>query len=245
MTSIAIEYKGATKIYSSSHLGKVTKVCGLDSLNLKISKGEVFGILGLNGAGKTTSIKLLFGLIFPTSGTISILENKAGSDSAKRKIGYLPELPYFYSYLTPLESLRFYARLSGMTKKEIGENIEKTLKKVGLLEHKDKKLSGFSKGMLQRMGLAQALLHNPDILVLDEPVSGLDPLAVYEIRDIFLKLKEEGKTIFLSSHSISEVEKICDRVGILKSGKLVATISQNEWSQAGLEKLFIETVKSQ
>ncbi|MFA6582984.1 MAG: ABC transporter ATP-binding protein [Elusimicrobiaceae bacterium] len=241
----AVKYTKAGKIYSRSHLGKVFRTKGLEDFTLEIPKGELFGLLGLNGAGKTTAMKLLLGLLFPTSGGVEIMGLPAGTDEVKRKIGYLPELPYFYPWLTPGESLEFYGRLSGAAPRTVKTRVPEIIKLVGLDPHKNKKLGEFSKGMLQRVGLAQALVHDPDIIVLDEPVSGLDPLAIWDFRELFTELNRAGKTIFLSSHSISEVEKICHRVGIMSGGKLVRLLGQDEWrgQSGGLEVIFVEAVK--
>jgi len=178
----------------------------------------------------------------PTSGTVKVSGLKVPSSEVLKKIGYLPEVPYFYKYLTADEILKFYGRLS-----EIGnldKKVSEMLDFVGLENVRKKRLSEFSKGMLQRVAIAQSLLHDPDILIYDEPVSGLDPLAIQEMRGLITNLKASGKTVFLSSHLISEVEKVCDRVGILAKGKLVKTLEQKQWasSPGGLEKIFVDEV---
>ncbi|MCX5783321.1 MAG: ABC transporter ATP-binding protein [Elusimicrobia bacterium] len=242
--SVAVNYECVGKVYSRSHLGRVTKTIGLENFSLKIFKGEIFGMLGLNGAGKTTAMKLACGLLRLTSGNVSVLGYKAGTEESKRKIGYLPELPYFYPYLNPCESLSFYGKLSGIAGGALKTRIGQTLEITGLAAHKNKKVSEFSKGMLQRLGFAQAILHEPEILILDEPVSGLDPLAVHDFREALCELNKSGKTIFLSSHSISEVEKICHRATILKGGRLSKILSNSDWQgEGGLEKIFVDTVK--
>ncbi|MFA5162882.1 MAG: ABC transporter ATP-binding protein [Elusimicrobiales bacterium] len=244
MTEIpAIRLENLAKTYRRSHLGRTTETIALDGLSLAVGRGEIFGLLGLNGAGKTTAMKLVLGLLFPTKGEAEVMGRKAGSNDAKRMIGYLPELPYFYPYFTPAESLEFYAALSGAD--SAASRISGILERVGLAPHAKKCAGEFSKGMLERLGLAQALVHDPQVLVLDEPVSGLDPLAVWDFRELFLELNRAGKTIFVSSHSISEVEKICSRVAILKAGKLAALVSQQEWknSPGGLEEIFVRTVR--
>jgi len=245
MTVPAISYRGVCKIYEKSHLGRVTRTTGLDGLDLDIEKSEIYGILGLNGAGKTTAMKLALGLLFATSGTVSVGGAPAGSTEGKRRIGYLPELPYFYSHLTPAESLLFYARLSGVPQKGLMKKAEDVLAEVGLSQNAHKRVSEFSKGMMQRLGLAQALIHDPEILILDEPVSGLDPLAVWDFRELLLRLNKEGRTVFLSSHSISELEKVCHRVGILYGGRLALSVTQEQWQgEGGLEKIFVDTVRN-
>jgi len=241
MSDYALEYKSAEKIYVRSHLGKKQYTTGLTDVNLKIKKGEIFGILGLNGAGKTTAMKLALGLIFPTKGKIFINGvDIAKNQQVKKVIGYLPEMAYFNSTLTAFETVNFFAKLSKVKKSK--QDIFEILSHVGLKGNENRTLSEFSKGMLQRLGFAQTLVHDPDILILDELVSGLDPLAVHDFRTIVQKLNEKGKTVFLSSHSISEVEKICHRVGILVKGELKTVMEHSQW-QGKLEKIFVETVR--
>lgn len=241
----AVKYAGVKKIYKRPHLFKTLSMTGLDGFDLTIGRGEIFGLLGLNGAGKTTAMKLLLGLLFPTCGTVQIMGLPAGTDEVKKKVGYLPELPYFYPWLDAGESLEFYGRLSGAACAAVKKRVPEIIRRVGLEPHRHKKLGEFSKGMLQRVGLGQALVHDPDVIVLDEPVSGLDPLAVWDFRELLSELNREGKTIFLSSHSISEVEKICHRVGIVAGGRLVRLIGQDGWKTGGgLEKIFVDTVRS-
>ena len=233
----SLEFFGVTKTYRRSHLGRTTLSRGIVDLTLSIPEGESFGLLGLNGSGKTTTFKLALGLLKPTAGYVRVLD--------LFQVGFLPELPCFYSFLTPRESLRFYGRLSGLPEMDMGERIEEVLALVGLSAHGGRRLGEFSKGMVQRVGLAQAVLHDPRLVVLDEPVSGLDPLAVKEFRDLLETLRERGKTLVISSHSISELEKLCDRVGILQEGRLARLIDHREWDCApkGLEGLFVETVR--
>ena len=233
----SLEFSGVTKTYRRSHLGRSIFTRGIVDLTLSIPQGESFGLLGLNGSGKTTTFKLAMGLLRPTSGAVRVVD--------LAQVGFLPELPCFYSFLTPRESLRFYGRLSGLPEAGLGERIEEVLALVGLSAQGARRLGEFSKGMVQRVGLAQAILHDPRLIVLDEPVSGLDPLAIKEFRDLLGVLRERGKTLVVSSHSISEVEKLCDRVGILKEGRLARLISHTEWesSPQGLEGLFVETVR--
>jgi ABC-2 type transport system ATP-binding protein len=240
----AIVLEGLTKVYKKSHLGRVKTTPGVDNISLQVRPGEVFGLLGLNGAGKTTTIKLLLGLLFPTSGSIEVLGHKASDLAARRNIGYLPEVPYFYKYLSAREVLRFYGQLSGLPSSALSVRIEEVLKTVRMSEHAHRPMREYSKGMLQRVGLAQAMLHDPKIMVLDEPVTGLDPLGLKEMRGLIQSLNKAGKTIFFSSHSISEVEKVCHRVGILVKGRLVRVSDQAEWSQREglLEDIFVQTV---
>ncbi|MDD5655843.1 MAG: ABC transporter ATP-binding protein [Elusimicrobia bacterium] len=241
----ALEFGSVTKTYVSSHLGRVTRSRGVEELSLGVAEGESFGLLGLNGSGKTTAFKLALGLLHPTRGEVRVLGRPPADAAALAQIGFLPELPYFYPYLTPRESLRFYGRLSGLGGAELSDRVERSLELVGLRRDGDRRMRDFSKGMIQRAGLAQAVLHDPRLIILDEPVSGLDPLAVKDFRDLLGGLCAAGKTLVLSSHSISEVEKLCVRVGVLKAGRLVRLIPQSEWRAAagGLEGLFVETVR--
>jgi ABC-2 type transport system ATP-binding protein len=240
-----IEIKNLTKIYRRRHLGMLKETVGICDLNLSIQEGEIFALLGLNGAGKTTTLKLVVGLLRPTKGEVFIRGSSFRDYAIRKDLGYLPELPYFYRYLTAYEILSIYAQLSGLPKKEIKDKVEKMLNLVGLEKEGKRRLSEFSRGMLQRVGIAQALIHNPSILVLDEPVSGLDPVGIREMRTLILNLKKEGKTILLSSHIISEVERISDRVGIIHKNKLIAIWQQEEWIKGNLEEMFVEKVRAE
>jgi len=197
------------------------KIVALKGLNLKIEKGEIFGFLGPNGAGKTTTLKILMGLIYQTSGRASVLDKPVGNVNAKRKIGFLPESPYFYDYLTAEEFLMFYGQLFGISKSNLVKRLDELFSLIRLSDSRTLRLRRFSKGMLQRIGIAQALINDPTLVILDEPMSGLDPVGRKEIRDLILHLKEKGKTVFFSSHILSDAEMICDRVGILFNGKLI------------------------
>lgn len=240
-----IRIENLTKIYRRRHLGMLKTSPGVTGLNLEIREGEVFSLLGLNGSGKTTTLKLILGLLFPTSGKVFIRDRLMPNNQSKVDIGYLSELPYFYKYLTPLEVLNLYAKLSGLNSQIRKYKISQVLEIVKMKEYATRRMSEFSKGMLQRIGLAQALIHNPSILVFDEPVAGLDPIGIREMRELMVSLKNQGKTILFSSHIISEVEKISDRVGILVKGKLKVLMEQKEWKhhQGGLEEIFIRAVK--
>ncbi|MDX2041961.1 MAG: ABC transporter ATP-binding protein [Acidobacteriota bacterium] len=196
-------------------------VRALDGLSLQVAPGEVFGLLGSNGAGKTTTFKILMGLIRPTSGEARILNMPVQTVAMRRRIGYLPEQPYFYDYLTAREFLVYCGTLCDLPKSTASQRTEELLHQVGLSESADKQLRKFSKGMLQRVGLAQALIHDPEILFLDEPMSGLDPLGRREVRDLIVSLRARGKTIFFSSHILTDVEAMCDRVAILNKGRLI------------------------
>lgn len=225
MSDFAVEAKGLSKVYRSGFFRR--KFVGLDNLDLQIRAGECFGYIGPNGAGKTTTMKLLMGLNFPTAGTATVLGEPIGSLAARRRIGYLPERPYFYDYLTASEFLHFYGSLHGMDTSLRERKIDELLPLVHMERARDIPLRKFSKGMLQRVGLAQALINDPELVVLDEPSSGLDPMGRMLIRDIILGLKRKGVTIILCSHILSDVEQVCDRVAILKGGQLqqVAAVS--------------------
>jgi len=215
----AVEILGLEKTYSVGFFRKQKKV-GLKSLNLEVREREVFGFLGPNGAGKTTTLKLLMGLTSPTAGSARILGKNWRDPAARARIGFLPEQPYFYDYLTPKELLDYYGTLSGVTAADRRMRIPKLLERVGLADKADMQLRKFSKGMLQRIGIAQAVLHEPEIVFLDEPMSGLDPLARREVREFILDLHREGKTIFFSTHILADAEALCDRVAVLSRGEL-------------------------
>lgn len=193
----------------------------LRPLNLTVESGEIFGYLGPNGAGKTTTLRLLMGLVKPTAGTATILGGSINDPGIRAQIGFLPEQPYFYDYLTAAELLNYYAQLSGVPAGERKQRITATLDRVGLAKDAvNTQLRKFSKGMLQRVGIAQAILHDPKLVFLDEPMSGLDPIGRHEVRDLIASLKEEGKTVFFSTHILSDAEALCDRVAIVANGQL-------------------------
>jgi len=213
----AIEIQGLTKRFKNPLGGPITAV---DNLTLSVKSGEIFGFLGPNGAGKTTTIKILLGLLFPTDGKAAVLGKPPGDIDIKNKISYLPESPYFYEHMTARELLGFYADLFKIKGVERKNRIDNLLDQVGLTQAADKPLRQYSKGMLQRAGLAQALLNDPELVFLDEPTSGLDPIAHADICNVILDLKTQGKTVFVSSHQLSDIEMIGDRVAILVGGKL-------------------------
>src|SRR5438034_2606553 len=204
------------------------RVVALDRLNLEVHQGEIFGFLGHNGAGKTSTIKLLLGLLAPTAGQAWILDRPIEDVTIKQQVGFLPEAPYFYEYLTAEEFLTFYGQLFGLGGAPLTKKVEELLEMVALTDARRLQLRKFSKGMLQRIGLAQALINDPALVVLDEPMSGLDPIGRRDVRDIILGLKEEGKTVFFSTHILPDVEMICDRVGILVKGRLRAVGTVHE-----------------
>ena len=219
MTAPAIETQNLTKEYPYGFLHLKRKT-SLENLTMQVEDGEVFGLLGPNGAGKSTTIKLLMGIIFPTTGSAQILGKPVSDVSMHRDIGYLPEQPYFYDYLTAAEVLDYFARFHGFSAAERKERVQKMLQKVGLETAGKIQLRKFSKGMLQRVGLAQAILHDPKLVILDEPMSGLDPVGRREVRDIILELKNAGKTILFSTHILPDAETLCDRVGVIAGGQL-------------------------
>jgi ABC-2 type transport system ATP-binding protein len=201
------------------HLG-IGRTVAVDGLSLKIEPGEIFGLLGPNGAGKTTTLKMMVGLLRPDRGSVSLFGLSPSDPTARARMGFLPENPYFYDYLTGEEFLDFYGRLRGLTGRERRERVRKTLARVGMDRHGSRQLRKCSKGMIQRLGLAQAVLTDPDLVILDEPMSGLDPRGRREIRDLILSLRERGHTVFFSSHILQDAELICDRVAILVRGRL-------------------------
>ena len=217
-TADAVRTEGLTKVYRD-FWGR-PKVTALDSLDLTINRGEVFGLLGPNGSGKSTTIKLLLGLIFPTRGTASILGHEAGSTTINEKIGFLPEESYLYRFLNGEETLRFYGRLFKIPRRELNRRVPELLDIVGLdAKSRKRKLREYSKGMARRIGLAQALINNPDLILLDEPTTGLDPIGTREMKDLILSLKAQGKTVLLCSHLLADVQDVCDRITILFKGR--------------------------
>ncbi|MGA2097334.1 MAG: ABC transporter ATP-binding protein [Candidatus Acidiferrum sp.] len=240
MAGATIEIENLTKDYPYGFL-HLKKKRSLEGLTMQVEDGEVFGFLGPNGAGKSTTIKLLVGLIFPDAGTASILGKPITDIEMHRDIGYLPEQPYFYDYLTAAEVLDYFARFHDLTAADRSERVKRMLKKVGLETAGKIQLRKYSKGMLQRVGLAQAILHDPKVVILDEPMSGLDPIGRREVRDIILELKREGRTVLFSTHILSDAEMLCDRVGVIVGGKLRGVGAPGEivgMKTQGMEILF-------
>jgi ABC-2 type transport system ATP-binding protein len=219
-STVILKTENLRKTFKVGFWGR--KVTALEGLDLEVRQGEVFGFLGPNGAGKTTTLKMLMGLIYPTSGKAWLFGKDIGNSDAKSRLGFLPESPYFYDYLTGAEFLAFYGHLFGLRGAPLQRRIAELFELVGMTHARDLQLRKFSKGMLQRIGIAQALINDPELVVLDEPMSGLDPIGRKEIRDLILRLKETGKTIFFSSHILHDAELLCDRVSILVKGRLVA-----------------------
>ena len=213
-----IHTENLTKVYKG-FWGR-HKVSALNNLNLTVKKGEIFGLLGPNGSGKTTTVKLLLGLIYPTSGAINILGRPSSDIKIKNKIGFLPEETYLYKFLNADETLEFYGQLFNIPKKERKKKADYLIKLVGIESARKRPLKQYSKGMLRRIGLAQALINDPELVILDEPTSGLDPLGIRDIKDLILDMKSQGKTIFMCSHLLADVQDICDRVAILNKGEL-------------------------
>ena len=239
-----LETKNLRVEYRAQKSGEPRKVA-LKGLNLKVEAGEVFGFLGPNGAGKTTTMNVLLGFVNATSGDAYLFGVNVHEPIARQRIGYLPELTYYYKFLTAEELLRFYARIFGIPRAEADRRIDQLLKLVELEHARKRPIKSYSKGMQQRAGLAQALINNPDLLILDEPTSGLDPLGRMKVREIIQRLKNEGKTVFFSSHELGEVETVCDRVAIINQGELevegrVADLVEQH--QANLEKIFLNII---
>ena len=239
-SEVIIEINELTKDYEVGFFKK-RQVRALDHLNLEVRRGEIFGFLGPNGAGKTTTLKLLMRLIYPTEGTARILGQPIEDVATRLRIGYLPENPYFYDYLSGRELLEYTAALFGVPTEEARAKGKELLKLVGLeSDAANRQLRKYSKGMLQRIGIAQALINDPEVVFMDEPMSGLDPLGRREVRDLLLSLRAQGKTVFFSSHILSDVEALCDRAAILSRGKLIGCGTVDELT--GIEGSAVEVV---
>lgn len=215
---LAVEIINLTKEFPTPFRRK--KILAAREVSISIKQGEIYGLIGPNGSGKSTTMKALLGLLAPTSGTCRIFGRDSVKVDSRREVGYLPENPYFYKHLTGEETLDFYGKLCGIRGAALKERINTLLKEVDLERARKQKVGTYSKGMLQRIGLAQALIHEPSLLILDEPTAGVDPVGSREIRDLILNLKEAGKTVFLCSHLLEQVQEICDRVGIIFNGEI-------------------------
>ncbi len=218
--NLIVRTENLSKLFRVGFWGR--RVTAVDQLSLDVRRGEIFGFLGPNGAGKTTTLKMLMGLIYPTSGQAWIFGHPVGDRTAKAKLGFLPESPYFYDYLTSREFLNFYGHLFGLWGTSLDKRVDELLELVGMTHARDLQLRKFSKGMLQRVGIAQALINDPELVVLDEPMSGLDPIGRKEVRDLIFRLKESGKTVMFSSHILHDAELLCDRVAMIMKSRLVA-----------------------
>jgi ABC-2 type transport system ATP-binding protein len=232
----AIEIAGMCKQFKGK---RMTRVEALKNLDLQIDQGEVFGFLGPNGAGKSTTIKCLMGLIRPTSGTASIMGEPLGSVASRAKVGYLPENPSFYDYLSAEEYLRFVGKTFRMPEETLIRRLEEILRLLDLWDARKRPMRGYSKGMVQRVGLAQALVHDPEVYILDEPMSGLDPIGRALVKEIILDLKKRGRCVFFSTHITDDVEKVCDQVGVIVKGSLVALDSVENILRSGVEGYLV------
>ena len=236
-----ITLKNISKSYSSDFFKKKQKA--VIDVSLSVEKGEIFGIIGVNGAGKSTIIKMIQGFIRPDRGKILIGKKEPSDPDSRLKMGYLPENPYFYSNLSVLELLKFSAKSSGINMKQAETSINKLLNIVDLSQNKKQKLKTFSKGMKQRTGICFALVHDPDIVVLDEPMSGLDPLGRKMVIDLILDLQKNGKTILFCSHILNDVERICNRIAVMDSGCLKTIFTTDEIGMDSMEDLFLKTIQ--
>jgi ABC-2 type transport system ATP-binding protein len=243
-STFAISFENLRVVYPARLRGETPKLA-VKGLNLSVEQGEVFGFLGPNGAGKTTTMNVLLGFVQPTSGTAKIYGMDVSDTRSRQTLGYLPELTYYYKFLTGRELLRFYAKLFGMASAAADKRIENLLSLVEMTQAADKPIRTYSKGMQQRVGLAQALINDPKLLVLDEPTSGLDPIGRMKVRSIIQRLKNEGKTVFFSSHELGEVETVCDRVAIFYQGELkeLGSVSDllNDY-HLNLEQIFLKVI---
>ncbi|OGR82870.1 MAG: hypothetical protein A2901_03225 [Elusimicrobia bacterium RIFCSPLOWO2_01_FULL_54_10] len=244
--SSVLSIRNLTKIYRRSHLGRVTATMGVKSINLEIARGEIMGLIGPNGAGKTTTLKLILGLLNPTEGEIYLMDKKLPDSSVIQKVGFLPEVPYFPKNFSVEEVLYFYGRLSGIPDSKVRARADEVLALVRMSHRKTRMVRECSKGMLQRLSLAQALIHDPELLIFDEPITGLDPVGLNEMREMIVTLNKSGKTILFSSHIISEVERIAHRVGVMEGGEMVQTLSSDQWKgrPGHLEEIFVQTIHS-
>ena len=219
MSTPAVQIEGITKTFPVPL--RRQRVMAVKNLSLSVQPGEVYGLLGPNGCGKSTTLKILLGLVTPNSGRALIFGKDSREYRSRRDVGFLPENPYFYKFLTAAETLAFYGKICGLSGKILATRIDELIELVGLRDARDRRVGGFSKGMLQRIGLAQALIQDPGLVVLDEPTAGVDPAGSHQIRDLILDLKKRGKTVLLTSHLLEQVQEICDRVGIMARGEMI------------------------
>ncbi|MFA6959743.1 MAG: ABC transporter ATP-binding protein [Opitutaceae bacterium] len=237
----AIEITGLTKDFSLNLRG--IKLRAVDNLTLSIPDGQVFGLLGPNGSGKSTTIKIILGLLEPTVGECKVFGTPSGRVDSRLNVGYLPEAPYFYRYLSGRELVRFYGRICGVSSKILPDRVREVIDWVGLSAAAHRRVGTYSKGMLQRIGLAQALVHDPQLIILDEPTAGVDPVGSAEISELILKLKKQGKTVLITSHLLAQIEDICDRVAILDHGKLILEGDVNELvGQRDRQSLIVDSL---
>ena len=231
MADVVLRVSGLAKTFRKPFTGR--RVEAVRGVSFEVRRGEIFGFLGPNGAGKTTTIKTLMGLIAPTAGTMEILGVRAPDPDVMARVGFLPESPYIYPYLSPREFVTLCGRLSGLDGAKLRDGVTRVLERVGMTYAIDRAVAALSKGMLQRVALAAALVHDPELLVLDEPMSGLDPVGRKEVRDLIVEEKQRGRTVFFSSHILSDVEMLCDRVCILRRGEVVVSGDLREILEAG------------
>jgi ABC-2 type transport system ATP-binding protein len=231
MNVAAASISGLTKVYSVPM--RRQKIVAVKDLSLEVQQGEVYGLLGPNGSGKSTTLKVLMGLVTPTHGESRLFGESSRDYRSHRVVGFLPENPYFYKFLTAEETLRFYGKICSLRGRQLDSRIGELLSLVGLEEARHRRLGGYSKGMLQRIGLAQALVQDPRLVVLDEPTAGVDPAGSRQIRDLILELKERGKSVLLTSHLLEQVQEVCDRVGIMSQGSMVHEESLRTCHRAG------------
>lgn len=232
-----LEVKQLAKVFTGK---KLSKVQALNSVSFAVGKGEVFGFLGPNGAGKSTTIKCLMGLIQPTSGSATIMGGPVGNALSRMKVGFLPENPAFYDYLTAEEYLHFVGKVFAMPAELLSQRSDETLKLLDLWDARKRPMRGYSKGMIQRVGLAQTLIHDPDLYILDEPMSGLDPIGRSLVKEVILDLKQRGKSVFFSTHITDDVEKICDRVAVINKGQLLVVDDVESILQRGVEGYSVQ-----
>jgi ABC-2 type transport system ATP-binding protein len=234
----AVRIRGLTKSYLVGHLRRRPRPA-LRGLHLDVARGEVFGYLGPNGSGKTTTLKILMGLVYPDAGEAEVLGHPLADRRWRYRVGYMPEHPYLYDYLTPREYLDYAGRLFGLSRAERRARADRLLERVGLAHARDLALRRFSKGMVQRAGLAQALMNDPELVFLDEPMSGLDPVGRRMVRDLILEMKAQGKTVFFSTHILADAETLCDRVGVLRGGELLEAGRLDEILRIDVEHLEV------
>jgi len=241
---VAIEIRDLTKDFPLTLRG--VKLRAVDNLTLSVPEGQVFGLLGPNGSGKSTTIKIILGLLDPTVGECKVFGVPSGRVDSRLNVGYLPEAPYFYRYLSGTELVRFYGRICGVPRKRLDDRVKEVIDWVGLSGAAHRRVGTYSKGMLQRIGLAQALVHDPRLIILDEPTAGVDPVGSAEISELILKLKTQGKTVLITSHLLAQIEDVCDRVAILDKGKLILEGNMNDLvGQRGRQALIVDPLTTE
>lgn len=233
----AVSIEKLTKLYPVPW--RKERLVAVRDLSLEIAEGEVFGLLGPNGSGKSTTLKMLLGLVWPTSGTAKVFDHDSGSFDARKEVGFLPENPYFYKFLSGRETLEFYGKLCGLHGRRLAERVDELLELVGLKDASNRRIGGYSKGMLQRIGLAQAVIQDPRLVILDEPTAGVDPQGSRQIRDLIFDLKRRGMTVLLTSHLLEQVQEVCDRIAIMSRGNLVREGKLEDLVAVGHQTQFV------